>query len=312
MATRNLGAGTRSMAAAGRVFLNRAVEQGEIAFATAHSVDLCWKKFARFAHSRAVRRIEHVTRALVLDFGRELAVEVKRGGCAPGYAQRLISGVNTVMRLSGANWQRVDPVGDCQVPRRAHVRQRAPGGMDEDKFLFLVAALRQAGLHRAAAAAILGWCFGLRSEEAALLDAVKALKQAEHDGRFDLVAGTKGGRRRVVQVQHAYQIKFLRQVAETQGSGRSIIPSELDWQRFRDGELINARPILKDQGVKDFHDLRAAYACRRYQELTGHAAPVILGKISDKSLDRAARLIISQELGHNRIEVSAAYVGGMS
>lgn len=312
MASRNRGAGTRSLAAAGRIFLSRAVDKGVISYSTAASTDLCWKKFVNFARARGIRRIEHVTRELLLEFGKGLAVEVRQGNCAAGYAQRLISGVNTVMRLSGANWQRVDPVGDCQVPRRAHVRQRAPGGMDEDKFLFLVAALRQAGLHRAAAAAILAWCFGLRSEEAALLDAVKALQQAEYYGRFDLVAGTKGGRRRVVRVRHAYQMQLLQQVAETQEGGRSIIPSELDWQGFRDGELLNARPILKDQGVKHFHDLRAAYACRRYQELTGHAAPVILGKISDKKLDRAARLIISQELGHNRIEVSSAYVGGMS
>lgn len=312
MATRNLGAGTRSMAAAGRVFLNRAVDQGDIAFATAHSVDLCWERFAGYAHSRGVRRIEHVTRELVLDFGRELAVEVKRGDCAPGYAQRLVSGVNTILRLSGANWEPVRPVADCQIPCRSHVRKSGPGGMDAGTISIVIAALRQSGLHRAAAVVILAWGFGLRSKEAALLDVVKALRQAAHDGQFDLVAGTKGGRRRVVRVRHTYQLQLLEQVAEIQGGGRSVIPSELDWKRFRDDELLNARPVLKSHGVRHFHDLRAAYACRRYQELTGYAAPVILGKISDKSLDRAARLIISQELGHNRIEVSAAYVGGMS
>lgn len=312
MATRNLGAGTRSMAAAGRVFLNRAVEQGEIAFATAHSVDLCWKKFARFAHSRAVRRIEHVTRALVLDFGRELAVEVKRGDCAPGYAQRLVSGVNTILRLSGANWEPVKPVADCQIPCRSHVRKSGPGGMEAGTISIVIAALQQVGLHRAAAVVILAWGFGLRSKEASLLDTVKALRAAEQGGQFTLAAGTKGGRQRVIRVRHPYQMKLLEQVAAVQGSGRSIIPSELDWRQFRDDELMNARPILKKHGVRHFHDLRAAYACRRYQELTGHAAPVILGKVSAKGLDRATRLIISQELGHNRIEVSAAYVGGMS
>lgn len=312
MATRNFGAGTRSMAAAGRIFLNRAVDKEDIAFATAHSVDLCWVKFSGFAHARGIRRIEHVTRELVVDFGRELAVGVKRGDCAAGYAQRLVSGVNTVLRLSGMDWRPVKPVSDCQIPCRSHVRKLAPGGMDVGKISIVITALQQAGLHRAAAVVILAWGFGLRSKEAALLDTVKALREAEQGGRFDLVAGTKGGRRRVVNVRHPYQMKLLEQVAEVQGKGRSIIPSELDWQRFRDDELLNARPILKEHGVRHFHDLRAAYACRRYQELTGYAAPVIIGKIVNQELDRAARLTISQELGHNRIEVSAAYVGGLS
>lgn len=300
------------MASAGRVFLNRAVDKGDIACATAHSVDLCWERFAGFAHSRGVRRIEHVARELVLDFGRELAVEVKLGKCAAGYAQRLVSGVNTVLRLSGTDWRPVKPVSDCDIPRRSHVRKWVPGGMDVGKISIVIAALQQTGLHRAAAVVILAWGFGLRSKEAALLDTVKALREAEQSGWFDLVAGTKGGRRRVVHVRHPFQMRLLEQVAEVQGSGRSIIPSELDWRQFRDDELLNARPVLKTHGVRHFHDLRAAYACRRYQQLTGYAAPVIIGKIVDKTLDRAARLIISQELGHNRIEVSAAYVGGLS
>lgn len=312
MATRNLGAGTRSMAAAGRVFLNRAVDKGDIAFATAHSVDLCWAKFSGFAYARGIRRIEHVTRELVVGFGRELAVEAKRGDCASGYAQRLVSGVNTILRLSGADWMPVKPVSDCDIPCRSHVRKRVPGGMDAGKISTVIAALRQANLHRAAAVVMLASGFGLRSKEAAMLDTAKALREADQGGQFNLAAGTKGGRRRVVHARHPYQIQLLKEVAEIQGGGRSIIPLELDWRRFRDVELLNARPVLKTHGVRHFHDLRAAYACRRYQELTGYAAPVIIGKISDKALDRAARLIISQELGHNRIEVSAAYVGGLS
>ena len=66
-----------------------------------------------------------------------------------------------------------------------------------------------------------------------------------------------------------------------------------------------------DHGLKKIHDLRAAYACERYWQLTGSVAPVIAGRLFvDRSTDRAARQTIAQELGHARIDVVAAYIGG--
>ena len=52
------------------------------------------------------------------------------------------------------------------------------------------------------------------------------------------------------------------------------------------------------------------YACKRYRQLTGAAAPAVAGRRDvDKTTDRAARQVISRELGHGRIDVVAAYVG---
>ncbi len=63
-------------------------------------------------------------------------------------------------------------------------------------------------------------------------------------------------------------------------------------------------------GIRGFHDLRAAYACDRYQQLTGYAAPAVVGaRLADRETDVSARKIISAELGHGRIDVVAAYVG---
>ena len=73
-----------------------------------------------------------------------------------------------------------------------------------------------------------------------------------------------------------------------------------------------ARETLHKQGLKGFHELRAAYACERYEQLTGHAAPVNGGHCYriDRDFDRQARQQISLELGHNRIDVVVAYIGG--
>jgi hypothetical protein len=73
-----------------------------------------------------------------------------------------------------------------------------------------------------------------------------------------------------------------------------------------------ARDLLHEQGVKGFHELRAAYACERYEQLTGFPAPVNGGRghREDQELDQRAREQISHELGHNRIDVVSAYIGG--
>jgi hypothetical protein len=76
--------------------------------------------------------------------------------------------------------------------------------------------------------------------------------------------------------------------------------------------VLPARETLHEHGLKGFHELRATYACERYEQLTGHAAPINGGHCYriDRDLDQQARQQISLELGHNRIDVVSAYIGG--
>jgi hypothetical protein len=68
--------------------------------------------------------------------------------------------------------------------------------------------------------------------------------------------------------------------------------------------------VARELELKGFHDLRAAYACDRYQALTGHPAPVVAGeRAAAKGDDMAAREVLSAELGHGRVDVVSAYVG---
>lgn len=64
--------------------------------------------------------------------------------------------------------------------------------------------------------------------------------------------------------------------------------------------------------MKGFHELRAAYACERYEQLTGFPAPINGGRVhrEDLELDQHARQQLSHELGHSRIDVVSAYIGG--
>ena len=92
----------------------------------------------------------------------------------------------------------------------------------------------------------------------------------------------------------------------------SIYEIDDDDRKWREGELREARELVQAATGGGLHDLRAAYACARYQHLTGHAAPCTGAAIQDKDRDAAARLAISEELGHGRADVTSEYLGGRS
>lgn len=74
---------------------------------------------------------------------------------------------------------------------------------------------------------------------------------------------------------------------------------------------------LKAAGVdthnlKGFHELPAAFAWERCEQITRHLAPIYGGNCYqlDRHLDQEVRVQISYELGHGRIDVISAYIGG--
>jgi hypothetical protein len=93
---------------------------------------------------------------------------------------------------------------------------------------------------------------------------------------------------------------------------RNLLARDESYAAFLQQTVLPAREVLHEQELKGFHELRAAYACERYEQLTGHAAPVNGGHCYriDRELDRQARQQISYELGHHRIDVVSAYIGG--
>jgi hypothetical protein len=88
-----------------------------------------------------------------------------------------------------------------------------------------------------------------------------------------------------------------------------MIPSSESWKTWREGTLRDAREIVRGYTGEGLHGLRSAYACERYEALTGSPAPVAGGEVPDRALDREARSIIAEELGHSRIDVTNEYMG---
>ncbi len=308
--TRNFGLGSRDMKSAARIALGQAVQRGEASFSKAATLVSRFNRFIEYAKHSGIGRLERISPEIVIRYGLQLADQVDDGDLSPAYAQNLVSSINTVMALAtkGA-WLSVSPTRDCAIARRSQIRHNPPSGLDRRAFQAALEAVRERGWTHGAAIAELARELGLRSKEGALLNAVAALREAWEKGLISVTAGTKGGRPRKVPIQHARQIEALERAAAVQGSHYSLVPMEQTWAVFRAGELRKTRELLQEHGVSRLHELRAAYACERYQEITGSPAAVFGGQAAHES-DLDARMKISRELGHNRIEITNSYLGG--
>lgn len=306
--SRNFGAGTRDMASAARILLNRSRVSSGLAFGSVDVVADRFRQFVKFCKLRGVGRLEKINWTFAREYGLDLAGHVDCGEIAPAYAHNLISSVNSVMQLV-TNWTPLSATRDCGIRNRSAIRQNVPRGYGLDEFDDAVSNLETQRLIRQAAIARLAREINLRSKEASLLDAVDALKSIEK-GVLVVTAGTKGGRRREIPIVTERQASALRMAAHLQATGRNLIPDSMSWKTWREGGLRFGREALQLSGIGGYHELRAAYACQRYFELTGALAPVFGDRVQNKGVDLHARKVISAELGHGRVDVVAEYIGG--
>lgn len=309
--SRNFGLGSRDMSRAGQTALDRAAADRELSFSSAATNAERWSLFTAFAKEQGINRMEHITTGLVQQYGQGLANQVEAGQLAAATAQNRVSAVNSVMQLATKQqWQSVSPTRDCGIAQRCAVRSESPAALDRSVYNAAHGLVREQASVRSASVVELARELGLRSKEASLLDARSALAQAHKISFVTITEGTKGGRSRDVPITSEKQLSALSRAAEAQGSARAVMAPEQDWKSWRNGELRDAREIVKSETGGGLHDLRAAYTCERYEQLTGNQAPVAGGEIRDRGSDLAAREQISSELGHGRIDVVSEYIGG--
>ena len=149
--------------------------------------------------------------------------------------------------------------------------------------------------------------FGLRREES-----IKFMPSyADKGDHLTLKASwTKGGKARVIPIRTENQREVLDRAHSLAGKG-ALIPSSRNYKqqvRIYDGHVLRA-------GLSKMHGLRHAYAQQRYEELTGWKSPAAGGppckslNPEQRQADHHARLDISHELGHEREQVTAVYLG---
>jgi len=149
--------------------------------------------------------------------------------------------------------------------------------------------------------------FGLRREEA-----MKFIPQKADKGTHIELQGswTKGGKPRSIPIRTDSQREALEHAHQV-ANRKSLIPVDRSY-------IQHVRVFEKEMhrvGLGKTHGARHLYAMTRYQELTGRVAPVLGGatrqslSAEERIIDDQARLEISRELGHERRQIIAIYIG---
>ncbi|KKA06864.1 integrase [Pseudomonas ogarae] len=281
---------------------------------------LAFVKWCRSEQGPGINDARQIDRKVLGDYAAYLRDVVGRGELAVSTAQNRLSTVNrTMAALRGDQYVKLPSPSKALGMQRTGVRHSVPQGQDREQVKQIVNALCRHHQLRAAAIALLARATGMRLREAILADLPRLSREADDLGRINIQEGTKGGRAgasapRWIAVDDYVlgALGFARQ-ASPAGSRNLIAPSESYRSVLR--EIVRpARDTLNAHNLKGFHELRAAFACERYELITTHRAPINDGQCCqlDQHLDHEARRQISYELGHGRIDVVAAYIGGLA
>ncbi|MDZ5604364.1 integrase domain-containing protein [Pseudomonas sp. RP23018S] len=315
---RNFGYG-RQLSYAGPQALKDMFGGGHYGTVKAHSDR--WLAFVRWCRSEqgpGINDARQIDRKVLADYAAYLRDVVRRGDLAVSTAQNRLSSVNrTMAALRGDQCVKLPSPSKALDMQRTGVRLSVPQVQDREQVKQIVDALCRQHQLRVAAIVLLARATGMRLREAILADLPRLSREARDIGKINIQDGTKGGRagasapRWIAVDDHVRDaLGFARQVSPT-GSRNLIAPHESYLSLLQ--EIIRpARDILHVHDLKGFHELRAAYACERYEQITQYRAPINGGQCYrvNKSLDHDARRQISHELGHGRVDVVAAYIGG--
>ena len=317
---RNFGYG-RQLSYAGPQALKDLFGCGHYGTVKAHSDR--WLAFVSWCRSQdgpGVNDARQIDRQTLLDYAEHLRQQVEQGAIGIATAQNRLSSVNrTMAALRGDPYVKVPSPSKALGMRRTSVRYSVPQGQDREQVKRIFDVLCEYQQPRAAAIVQLARTTGMRMREAILADLSRLQREAEQLGRINIQDGTKGGRsgasapRWITVDDHVRDALRFAEQASPDGSRNLLAPNE-SYQDFLRDTVRPARDIIHKHDLKGFHELRAAYACERYEQITHHPAPINGGHCYqlDRRLDQDARVQISYELGHGRIVVVAAYIGGQA
>lgn len=313
---RNFGYG-RQLSYAGRQALEDLFAGGHFATVKAHCDR--WKAFVRWCRSEdgpGYNDARQIDRKTLKGYAAYLLQQIQQGVLCIATAQNRLSSVNrTLAALRGDQSVRISP-SQALGQQRSNVRTHAPDGQDYEDVQRVALSLAEQQHERVAAIVMLARTTGMRLREAILADIPRLHREAEYLGRINIQDGTKGGRSGASAprwVTASEEVKAALQFARKASPDGScnILDQAESYSEFLQRSVRPARKVMQAKGLKGFHELRAAYACERYEQLTGYAAPVNGNQNSHVKhyIDQQARKEISRELGHNRIDVISAYIG---
>ena len=311
---RNFGFG-KQMDWAGHQALKDIYGRGHFGTVASHAQR--WRQFCHWARSsHGINDACAIDQSLLESYADDLAERVEDDTLAVSYAQNLIVSANiTLEAMRHDKTIRIESP-PSYVGKRQTVRTKIPDGMDWADIDRLVACLRQKSLHRAAVIVLLCRAFGIRLRESVLANLADWQRQAREHHQIDVREGTKGGRGKEVErwvpvsERGRLALREAAHVRNNSGGQNLLRPDETFDDLVNDGEVHRARKVLHEFGIKGYHELRAAWACERYEEMSGATAPILqAGSSPGQENYEQVRLALARELGHDRIDVVAAYIG---
>ncbi|WP_067221624.1 phage integrase N-terminal domain-containing protein [Marinomonas gallaica] len=148
--------------------------------------------------------------------------------------------------------------------------------------------------------------FGLRREEAIKF----ALSYADQEDRIRIKGSwAKGGKPREILITKVSQRALLNEIRVVT-TNSLIKPTERYVDQLKRYERQTAKV-----GLSKNHGLRHHYARERYLEMTGWKCPADGGpsrkslSAEQRSVDENVRMIVSKELGHERLQITYTYLG---
>ena len=308
--SRNYGVGSRCMNSAGVLIINKS----SLSFSSKATLKTRWGQFYNYAKEKNVKKLENIDESLVIDYGLFLQNRVDDETLSIATAHNYISVINTVMRLVNNNWVLISATQQCHIAKRNRISIKNKGISDEDHN-----KVKKNVSSRLSSIIDLERYMGLRFKESSLINAKKTLETSLNNSTVEISKGTKGGRKRNIPVTQKI-IDVLKVAANIQ-DGNSMVQKDLSYKHFMSkcySEITNLD--------FNFHGERHYYAQSRYEEITEAPAPIVagwkrnerIGKLSiylsintidANILDKKARLIIAEELGHGREEISNVYLG---
>lgn len=152
--------------------------------------------------------------------------------------------------------------------------------------------------------------FGLRQQEAMMLNPYE-----EKNAHLQIIYGSKGGRRREVPIETDKQAELItvaQKVSVILDNKGRIMPKDLSIKAAQ-ARFYRA---MKKYGITrkncmTAHGLRHEYANLLYMSVSDDLSPIKGGRYDKKNeKHKKAKQIVSKNLGHARIQITDAYIGG--
>ncbi|MGL6261660.1 integrase domain-containing protein [Vibrio sp. WXL210] len=318
----NYNLGSKDMT---KALINASLEQQSCIKSNTHKARLpAIRLFGEFLKAEtSVKRLNHIERTHVILFGESLREAYEAGTSISAVTARdYLSHVNCALaQARGDDKLRVNATKDLQFTPKNGIA-KYDGSITEPQHQHLIKNASQP----VSLIAQLQRHWGLRFREAALLDARKALKTLDEDGKLVVYRGTKGGQTRWIELESSHQRIVLERVANAQAEcgHDSLVPKGQSFKAFQTAAWREIRAIDANYLT---HGERKTYACDYYGRHVGVACPVRSGVAHGRAhhqfianslgislqraiaKDRAVRKQLSEYLGHHRVVITNSYLG---